>query len=463
MMKKTFTFKLWGVLLLMIFAFMACEQEDEIKHQKDILQTVSVDAAQQVVEAMNLGRIQTKGSEKDSEVMTFDWKNLTQEDLSNSNAKMTTVPVSLPGDKGYTRALFITIQDSLHKILFTMYPTETTESGNFTGYIIERDFSRKLVKGFRIAEGNVVAILKKKQKIVCRSGKSEVSEDEDAIYDWGAGLEESVVITHTIKEPQHQLKVVFGATTGGNNGIFGAVGGYDLPATWNYGGGAPNSNNSFSKILVDNNSTPCEKVTNVGKHLDTKSLMKKLQGKVTDNKEHGYILETTEMGIQGHYINGNANDPEIGFSINTGKIDGYIHSHYTGTLSVFSPADIFAIAQIYKKGKIRDLNTFVAGVVTSQGTQYLMVIDDIKKFTNFANTICDHYGNLNIITDYYSKRYNGMNIKETNDTVVNECNFVSFLTKHSLGLKLLKGTKDLNKWTTQELDKKGKVVSKDCN
>lgn len=85
-------------------------------------------------------------------------------------------------------------------------------------------------------------------------------------------------------------------------------------------------------------------------------------------------------------MEGNLNQPFIRFEL-TGQIDGFVHSHYQGLLSVFSVSDIFGLAAMYKNGNIRDVNTFVIGLVTDVGTQYMMVIDDPEKFAKFANNL----------------------------------------------------------------------------
>jgi hypothetical protein len=134
--------------------------------------------------------------------------------------------------------------------------------------------------------------------------------------------------------------------------------------------------------------SPCDKITTIGKNSKTKALFKKLKEKTNLNTEHGYILNQTgnTNTINETAIEGPAGKAGISYNVNA-AIDGVIHSHYQGLLPVFSAADMFAFAQLYKNGYIKDSETFVMGVVTASGTQYMMLIDDPSKFAVFADNL----------------------------------------------------------------------------
>jgi hypothetical protein len=133
---------------------------------------------------------------------------------------------------------------------------------------------------------------------------------------------------------------------------------------------------------------PCDESKKLAQDTKFKQLFVNLQNKVSDNKEHGYLITkdangkiTSEIPIAGL-----ANTAEIEFDV-ANKIDGYIHSHYTNLLPVFSYSDLVAMALIYKSNRMNNPQTFTAGVVTASGTQYLLFIDDEIKFKTFADEI----------------------------------------------------------------------------
>jgi hypothetical protein len=87
--------------------------------------------------------------------------------------------------------------------------------------------------------------------------------------------------------------------------------------------------------------------------------------------EKGYLLTGSADGtISESYVEGQAGELEISLTI-PNQIDGFIHSHYLGGLSVFSVSDLATLAWMYKNGKIKDFKSFIMGVVTSSGTHYI--------------------------------------------------------------------------------------------
>ncbi|WP_312171236.1 hypothetical protein [Chryseobacterium sp.] len=234
----------------------------------------------------------------------------------------------------------------------------------------------------------------------------------------------------------------------------GEGGGYDYPG----GGGGGEE--------PEDEGDPCEKVQRIGKDAKTKNLMNELKSKTTDTKEHGYVLATGSQGTVFEFpIQGQTGQAGINFSLGAGdKIDGYIHSHYTGLLSIFSPDDIFSIATFFKNNAIKNMGTFVIGVTTASNTQYMMVIDDPAKFANFANGLFN--GNLfDDLTLYnYTKMYNDLfKITPSNSTLDNEKNFLQYIESSESGLKVLKGSSDMQNWSLIELDQNNNIIPTNCN
>lgn len=284
-----------------------------------------------------------------------------------------------------------------------------------------------------------------KYAVTCEVGCTNIEEVVITVYEPKSKSETLLAFNWSLWENDGG-----GGSCGDFNNCFGSGGGFIGNGDGGYNG--------------DAGSDPCEKVKAVGKNDKTKALMSDLKNKTNSTKEVGYILEESSGIITEHYIEGEAGEAGINFSISGGKIDGYIHSHYTGLLSVFSPDDIFAIAQMYKQGLINNINTFTAGVVTASGTQYMMVIDDPTQFQSFADNLFNgssfDMNTLNAYSHIYDKIYQ---IKTNNLAAVNEKNFLNYITTSGSGLSLLMGTNDMQNWSVIIKDKDGNIKIIDCN
>ncbi|NJK83197.1 MAG: hypothetical protein HC912_04650 [Saprospiraceae bacterium] len=106
----------------------------------------------------------------------------------------------------------------------------------------------------------------------------------------------------------------------------------------------------------------------------------------TLNYERGFLMTNQANGISYTTIQGQPNNPEIGFTPNF-PLSGLIHSHYTGTYSSFSGQDVRAMYEIYHNGYMIDPLAFTSTVVTSQGTAYTMIIENLNTFLDFLKKI----------------------------------------------------------------------------
>lgn len=215
----------------------------------------------------------------------------------------------------------------------------------------------------------------------------------------------------------------------------------------------------YSQFLTN----PCEKIKAIGKHSTTRSLFENLKTKTNSTREFGEVLETSGAQINNYHVEGTDHEPGINLNISGGQIDGFIHSHYTGLLSVFSPGDLASISYLYKNNIIRDINTFVLGVVTASGTQYIMVIDNPNTFNTFAEQFLKNGEISENFTRVWGKwNYDFYNIKEDGLADENELGFVKLLLDRKSGLKILKGSNNSNNWKELSLEN-GQIVSKPCN
>ena len=241
----------------------------------------------------------------------------------------------------------------------------------------------------------------------------------------------------------------------GGGGDSGGVGGGTT-------GGGSDGTDQYEDVFIKEQN-PCDQVKKVGRNEKTLELMNILKTKTSSTKEYGYLLVNNNSTISETPIEGKDGEKGIDFYINW-KIDGLVHSHYTGLLSVFSVADIFSIAELFKNGRIKDVNTFTIGVVTASGTQYLMAIDDPIAFSSFAMNLFEG----DIISEMelclYEKQYDKLfKISSTNSSTTNETNFVKYLEKNNTGLKILKGTTDMKNWSELKTDANGIVIPIPCS
>lgn len=239
------------------------------------------------------------------------------------------------------------------------------------------------------------------------------------------------------------------------------------------GGGYGGGGYSYPNEEEEGIERDCDRIKRIGQNFKTKSLFKSLDSRKNDfvpgtslYSEKGYILtEGTNGDIMETFIEGEAGKSEMRFNISQ-PIDGFMHSHYLGLLSVFSVSDLGSLAWMYKNGKIKNTETFVFGLVTASGTRYILTIEDPVKFNTFASSFLN---SNNEFTDE-SKNFNEMlfyelyDIKISNNGSANENSFISYLEKASSGLKMMK-SEDANfeSWSVLKRNHNGKVIYVNCN
>ncbi len=110
--------------------------------------------------------------------------------------------------------------------------------------------------------------------------------------------------------------------------------------------------------------------------------------------------------------------------------------------------------------------TFTAGVVTSQGTSYILMITDLAAFTSFGNTYLndndpDNYNNFQF-NIFGGTRPNGFGIIETASATANELNFLNLLASSNTGLTLFKGNAAMTEFDAVGLNTDGTELTKPC-
>jgi hypothetical protein len=203
---------------------------------------------------------------------------------------------------------------------------------------------------------------------------------------------------------------------------------------------------------------PCKTAKKLANNTEFKEAFDALKSIVDAKAEVGFTFKVNgETGIDETLMKGIEGEGLIDFKVPE-KIDGFIHTHYEGLLSVFSPADIFAMSQLYLNDKMVNPGTFTMGVVTASGTQYLLMIDNLNEFSKYANMLV---GTSSL--DEYSYSYETIfKIKPTNSPEDNEKAFIQFLDAAHTGLKLLKGDATFSNWSRRSVDENHVVVDNPC-
>jgi hypothetical protein len=204
---------------------------------------------------------------------------------------------------------------------------------------------------------------------------------------------------------------------------------------------------------------PCDNADSLESNTEFKEKFEDLKTKTSLTKEYGYLYKSDGYeGIDETPIEGDDGAAGINFDIPDDKIDGFIHSHYTGLLSIFSPDDLYAMAYLYLSDKMVDPNTFTAGVVTADGTQYIIMIDDLTQFQEFASNMVNN-SSLSAYASVYMYIY-GINSGNSND--VNEQKFLQYIQSTNTGLKLFKGDTNFDNWIPKKVDDSGNIINNPC-
>ncbi|MCH7413269.1 hypothetical protein MM213_07230, partial [Belliella sp. R4-6] len=200
----------------------------------------------------------------------------------------------------------------------------------------------------------------------------------------------------------------------------------------------------------------CEQIQQLIADNDFKIKMGDLKSAANNfNYEIGYKMNRYEDGTFGYeYVQGLPNSGSLdGLTVNS-PIDGLIHSHNLGTdmLSIFSLSDIFALGAMVQENLINNIENFVFGVVTSEGT-YLLSISDPIAFSNLSS-------GLEILRSIYINY-----VKPDNSALQNEIGLFQFLNTSNLGLSLYKGNlSNFNSWDRVRKNNQGtNIVNLNCN
>jgi len=255
-----------------------------------------------------------------------------------------------------------------------------------------------------------------------------------------------------------------GPPSGGNTGSgpTGPIG--SVPSTGNTNTG-PNGNGGgigttpsiptspispFGSNEMDN-INPCEKVNNLKNDTKFQQKMNDLSNAAKNYKfERVYTVydnpnpintSTTIDNYNFFPFNGNVYNPSASYTYST-NIKGLIHSHYEGLFSIFSSPDLQDLYNILLNPSIT--SDFFYGVVTEDGTSYIITISDRTKFINFGNKYLSNYQDFkDFEVQIFNKKYN---IKPDNSVATNELGFLKMMSDLDIGINFYSGNEDRTLW-----------------
>jgi hypothetical protein len=197
----------------------------------------------------------------------------------------------------------------------------------------------------------------------------------------------------------------------------------------------------------------------LSKNFDFKKKFQELSHNTGLNYETGYFFSKNGTSYNFTYIQGLANDPEINFSI-SGPIDGFIHSHYTGTYSLFSGVDIKTMYTTYQYGMMNNPLSFSIGVTTPQGNSYMVGIEDISMFLSFSSANFSSQSSFNSLEEFYENNFIAFTVYGKTEEEARELAF--FETFANSGLQLFKGNSDFSQFK-RITKNNNQVNSQNCN
>ncbi len=208
--------------------------------------------------------------------------------------------------------------------------------------------------------------------------------------------------------------------------------------------------------------SPCAQADSLAKDVTMIQFMDSLRQRANDPNnitEDGYAYKFNPDNSM-DYAHLVGEPGEAGIDVNVYQpIDGFMHNHYKGLLSIFSPDDIKTICTLYKGGNMVNPLTYTLMVVTAKNTQYLLKIADMEKFKNFVNYFLA--GDFNDFKNTYN---DWLKIQPGNSPAVNERRFLVYLkSAGGSGLKLFRGNSSFSKWEPLGLDENDNVIIDPCN
>ncbi|WP_425656653.1 hypothetical protein [Tenacibaculum ascidiaceicola] len=430
-------------------------QDETLEKQENNIATVGLE------EALNLFKANSSAKLHTITYFVAHLEKIHQEDIINSEERLTIIPVSTKDSGYYSRILLLKVNGNIQSVIFSMYPSSTkNETNGFTGEIIITDLEGNFLKGYRANSGNLITKFTKKVLSVNKSSKGGVCPDH------GECTANSLCVYCTQELDE---VVVSGNTSGGSAPVDyildfsgtgpddGSSGDPNTSMGWDYGdGGGGNTSNSTQN--------PCNYIKLQIQNPNYTTQVNELKSKTGKRKETGYKQnkDGTQVALtdtnNGHSLNIPVDRNTVGYmhthinDYNTGRVDTKTGADIIDKpIKMFSPADIIAFLKIVKFSKYNGVPTHLVygTMISSTGSYTLRFTGNIDAITGLksANAYEADY------KKYFKKQFK-------NNPEKAFLHFLKdFIKINGINLYRIRGNGDIEQKT---LNTNGKVDTNDC-
>ena len=316
--------------ITMSFLLWNCENElvGTLEEPQSHIETVSVEEAVDFFRIENLSKT-TKTDKKD--YVTLDLSHISQEDIINSDALLTVIPVNTIYKNYYSRILLLKIDNEIQSLVFSMYASGTANP-YFSGEILITDLQGRFLNGYRVENGKFISQFRKKT-----GSKSEAAKTGNVVcpeHGECNGETDCILCLQELEEVE-----VVGETGSSGEGIEvypglndfpgieeGGDSGPDTGMSWDYGPGEgmdPKEENACPEGYVKDNTGMCVEEEKIIDELTGKekcihdllnetgnSYIKDILSKFDGNSEFDIKIESKDTVInKGNEVNGRTNKP----------------------------------------------------------------------------------------------------------------------------------------------------------
>tara|TARA_R110002126_G_scaffold97803_1_gene227572 strand:- start:33557 stop:34921 length:1365 start_codon:yes stop_codon:yes gene_type:complete len=297
--RKTNFIKL-GILLFGISLFLInCEKEDDTIKNQSNYNTVSINEALSYFNSNE--KLRNSSKSYNETYVNPNLNNIYQEKLINSSEALTIVEAKTVFTKHYSRIVMLKINDEIKNVVFSIYPTNSSNKDYFSGEILITDLEGNFLNGFRVKEGIIVSKFIKTTALNKSSNYGNESTDEVCEFhgannpDCILNMETDEVVVKVKRTAYISVVDLYGGgdfTESDNTCEVGCE-------SWDYGGGGINTNDSPNCLggkVYNATSKKCECPTGYTGDANGNCVKKPCVGDPVTNPE---IAPQTNSGIEG--------------------------------------------------------------------------------------------------------------------------------------------------------------------
>ena len=218
---------------------------------------------------------------------------------------------------------------------------------------------------------------------------------------------------------------------------------------------------------VSSEPDPCAKVAPLKTDTLFKNNINVLKTKLSGDREYAY-LHKPDGSWPTSLIPGIPNECEVKVSLYTGmtNLRNYTHIHNNSCeLPIFGTEDLKTIGEFLNVHKYLSpqhnlMDSLMSFGLLTDSAYYVLVIDNPNSLENFYFEYFSEDGSKDI--KELSDNYNSYNIKRTNSSATNEQQFLQFLKREGIGMKLLKANSNLSAFSILSLNRNNNLVTTPC-